>query len=516
MDAVTLAAANAAAAKRYSKIGHFPGTAEIGLSVTKLGAIIQPGAAGSFDEVIAESFTPFFDPVSQRYGIVYTGYANDGAGNPVNGKMGLAWAYHPEGPWTKDPAAPILGGSGNAGDPDQYGITACTMWPVADSTSPSGYTYYAIYDGMSSSGAYEASPIQLCVATATSITGPWTRHGAIISPVASTWYGGDIFHPCLVKRPGDPLWYLFFNASNNLTTSRVEQIGYATASSILGPWTVNPTVLVTEGAAGSWKEKRVGDPSIFRVDDIWWMAYYATDHNDTHTYEGLAWTSDAQFPTGWTDHVANPVMSPTTGSSVDATGAGKSGILQVGGNVYHFYTGTGGFPGHQGALAVSGNPSNLRATLGASQTFTGVNTFNPPIPAGATDQASLKVGDSFAPGLTANSKKILLGSASSDTFIATGQGNTANVYLGWKYNSTVGSAYAQLGCYGTTNRLEIQNSGNEVMLGGSTGKVGFFGTRGVARPALSYSRSGAGETAAGAAIRSALATLGLVTDSTTA
>lgn len=513
MDAVTLGLAQADAKKRYSKLGHFPGMADPGIGLTKLGAIIQPGSAGAFDETIAESFTPFWDPVLQRFSIVYTGYANDGSGNPINGKMGLAYAYHPEGPWLKDAAAPILAGSGVAGDPDRYGITAPTVWPIADSTSPTGYTFYAIYDGMSSSGSYEASPIQLCVATATNIYGPWTRRGAIISPVASTWYGGDIFHPCLVKRPGDPLYYLFFNASNDLTGTRVEQIGYATATTPLGPWTVNPTVLITEGGTGSWKQKRVGDPSIFRVDDIWWMAYYGTDQNDTHTYEGLAWTTDANFPTGWTDHAANPVLGPTAGAAVDATGAGKSGILQVAGKIYHFYTGTGGFPGHQGALAVSGNPTLARATLGAAQTWTAVNVFNPAIAAGVTAGVSVQAGDPIAPGLTANSKKITLGNLTADAFVAVGQGNSNNLYFGWKYNATAASAFAQIGTFGTANRIEIQNSGAEVMLGGSAGKVGFFGTRGVVKPSVSGSRAA---NAALASLITQLASLGLITDGSTA
>jgi hypothetical protein len=51
---------------------------------------------------------------------------------------------------------------------------------------------------------------------------------------------------------------------------------------------------------------------------------------------------------------------------------------------------------------------------------------------------------------------------------------------------------------------------------GTQALLSFFGGTAVARPVLSYSRSGAGETAAAAALRQALAVLGLVTDSTTA
>jgi hypothetical protein len=56
--------------------------------------------------------------------------------------------------------------------------------------------------------------------------------------------------------------------------------------------------------------------------------------------------------------------------------------------------------------------------------------------------------------------------------------------------------------------LRVESDGTQALLG-------FYGANAVARPTLSYSRSGAGETAAVAAIRQALASLGLVIDSTT-
>jgi hypothetical protein len=51
---------------------------------------------------------------------------------------------------------------------------------------------------------------------------------------------------------------------------------------------------------------------------------------------------------------------------------------------------------------------------------------------------------------------------------------------------------------------------------GTQALISFFGGPAAARPVLSYSRSGAGETAAAAALRQALAALNLVNDSTTA
>lgn len=72
-----------------------------------------------------------------------------------------------------------------------------------------------------------------------------------------------------------------------------------------------------------------------------------------------------------------------------------------------------------------------------------------------------------------------------------------------------------------TRRIELHGSGTQLkdaaaatMVDIGASKLGFFGTAAVAKPSLTYSRTG--ETTAEAQLRTALAALGLVTDSTTA
>lgn len=68
---------------------------------------------------------------------------------------------------------------------------------------------------------------------------------------------------------------------------------------------------------------------------------------------------------------------------------------------------------------------------------------------------------------------------------------------------------------GSEFRVRASDNGYGIVFRATKAGVG-FNNAAPSKPVLSYSRSGAGETAAAAAIRSALATLGLVTDSTTA
>lgn len=97
------------------------------------------------------------------------------------------------------------------------------------------------------------------------------------------------------------------------------------------------------------------------------------------------------------------------------------------------------------------------------------------------------------------------------------RGTSAQVWLGNNRKIRANKADGTLAdmIYRATNdRVIVGDSGTGTVITGSA--LGFFGGVPASKPTLNYSRSAAGETTAGAAIRSALANLGLVTDSTTA
>lgn len=111
-----------------------------------------------------------------------------------------------------------------------------------------------------------------------------------------------------------------------------------------------------------------------------------------------------------------------------------------------------------------------------------------------------------ASGIT--SLQIRNGSGGAKFFVAGGAGNYVN-------NSVAGDTGVQVTT--ATKRFLIGGtSTNSVLSVTAAGLFGAFGVTEAAQPTLSYSRSGAGETTAVAAIRTSLASLGWVKDSTTA
>lgn len=292
--------------------------------LTKQGVVLGLGPA-AFDANMVESPVVWWDQSEGQWGMVYTGYSA-----ASQGSVGIAWSPDLL-TWTK--AGQILAPTGVPGDPDQGGITGPYM-RYEDGT------YYLFYIGLTEVG-YESGVKSLCLATASSSTGQWTRHGTVIAPLAGPWRAGAIYHASIVLV--DSTYYMFFNAS-----ASIETIGYATASSLLGPWTVDDvnSPVVTVSASG-WDSGWVGDPSIYKVGTTWYMAYYG--YGDGTARDGIATTTEAAFPLGWVKYAGNPVLSPS--ETYDSTYAHKPFIVNHEGRHYHYYTAVGS-AGRVIALAV--------------------------------------------------------------------------------------------------------------------------------------------------------------------
>lgn len=294
-----------------------------GFQLTKAGVMLWP-TGSTFEAGAVESPCVFWDAASQQYGMVYTGY--DAA--VEHASVCLAWAVSPLGPWTKT-SSPLLSGTGVEGDPDGAGCTGPLMI-IEDGV------YHLFYIGLTQPG-YESGTKRLLLATASSIGGPWTRRGVQIAPAGTGWRGQAVYHPSIVKRSG--IYYCFFNAAAD---GAVESIGYATSASLLGPWTVDDvhSPLVQHGDTGTWESTFVGDPSIYRVGDTWYMAYYGFD--GTHGRDGVAYTTDALFPLGWTKHSANPILDIGGSEEKDSLHAHKPFILVTPERHYHYYSSVSG------------------------------------------------------------------------------------------------------------------------------------------------------------------------------
>jgi hypothetical protein len=91
------------------------------------------------------------------------------------------------------------------------------------------------------------------------------------------------------------------------------------------------------GNKGTWDASgRAGDPCVFFSGGNWYMAWYSWDKKNTS--DGLAWTSDAEFPLGWKNYEHNPVLTIGAPGSFDALHAGKPFIVRTQDMHYHFYT----------------------------------------------------------------------------------------------------------------------------------------------------------------------------------
>ncbi len=319
-----------------------------GATLTKCGVVLPVGAAEAWDGGMVESPAVWFDSSRAQWGMVYTGYdlryperrGYTSVGAP---RIGLAWSDDLM-TWAKDPRSPILSASGVAGSPDAAGVTGPFLWLE-------GGTYYLYYFGTTEAG-YEGGHKTLNLATSTDLV-TWERYpgNPIIVPAGDGWRRDHIWHPNIVKEDGT--YYLFFNASGVVDGEPEEFIGYATSTD-LRTWTVhdehNP-LLVGSREPGAWDSSgRAGDPSLYRVGDTWYMAYYSWDRE--HAQDGLAMTSAADFPLGWTPYAGNPVLRIGEPGSIDDEHAHKPFVVRTATRHHHFYTAVDTAQTRQIAVAV--------------------------------------------------------------------------------------------------------------------------------------------------------------------
>ena len=327
-------------------------TAPPGATLTKCGVVLPVGGPDDWDGGMVESPAVWYDDARNRYGMVYTGYdlrhpdlrGYKSVGGP---RIGLAWSDDLV-TWEKDERAPILAANDEPGSPDGAGVTGPFMW-LEDGT------YYLFYFGTTEAG-YEGGHKTLNVATSTDLV-TWTRYAGnpIIEPAGDGWRRDHIWHPNIVKQDGT--YFLFFNASGVVDGHAEEFIGYATSADLLS-WTVhdehNP-LLVGSRTPGAWDATgRAGDPSLYRVGDTWYMAYYSWDRE--HAQDGLAVTSAEDFPLGWVPYEGNPVLRIGEPGAFDAQHAHKPFILRTDDRHHHFYTAVDTAETRQIALAVEPGP----------------------------------------------------------------------------------------------------------------------------------------------------------------
>lgn len=284
-------------------------------NATKIGQVITKSASG-FDNGDVESPYIIWDCKLNKYVMVYTAYTAEHVGS-------IGWATSDDlVTWTKK--GQLIQPSGIEANGDKYGMTGPCL------TLYEG-KYYLYYLGLNGAG-YEGEPINLCLAVADSLEVPNWEYKGIKIPIQNgvEWANQAIYHANIVK--ADNKWYMFFNARGSINGVSAERTGFATSTSLSGPWTVDKK-RISEFAELKHPGLFVmcGDPSLFEYNDVIYMFYFnlineAVDH--------WAYTSKSEFPRGWT--YGGQATNKT--EPFENRYAHKPFCFRTKNKLYHFYT----------------------------------------------------------------------------------------------------------------------------------------------------------------------------------
>ena len=185
-------------------------------------------------------------------------------------------------------------------------------------------TWYIFYTDVT-------DPANTAIRVVTSTTSVMTGYGApsdVLLPT-ETWEGTRIGEPYLIRSGSQ--WVLLYKGTN---AAGVEQIGYATAATLAGPWTKytgNPVI----PAGAVFDAAGAGDPWALQVGSEFFIGYSARSTVGAATQIALAATTD------WTTFTKRGVVfSPGSTGSFDASGVSSGGVVRYGADDYLFYTGT--------------------------------------------------------------------------------------------------------------------------------------------------------------------------------
>ncbi|MGM0484999.1 MAG: T9SS type A sorting domain-containing protein [Candidatus Krumholzibacteriota bacterium] len=215
-------------------------------------------------------------------------------------------------------------------------------------------TYYMVYDVRLSSDHKQ----RVAYATAPAPTGPWTR-GSIILELGSSgqWDDLRVTEP-FVFREGDT--YFMYYMGDHGCLGCAEQIGLATTTGELFPlgpeagglWTKHGLVLPHDPDPEGWDSGLTADPSIIKVDDIYYMRYTGSYANE-HWELGCSWATDPYGPWHRPDR---PEIERGPSGSWDDDKLVRGAIHYHNEKWYSPYTGSSGsgdWLNYQGGMAVS-------------------------------------------------------------------------------------------------------------------------------------------------------------------
>jgi uncharacterized repeat protein (TIGR01451 family) len=171
----------------------------------------------------------------------------------------------------------------------------------------------------------------IMLATSTNVGGPYTGNTLVLSP-SESWETYRVDEPYVLKLDNGT-WVLIYMADSGSTT---EQVGFATAGSITGPYTKdshNPVLAF--GPSGSYDAGTVADPWVYKYHDTYYIGYTVSPTKSSPWQTAYATTTD------WVTFTKHGITLPLAASGWDSVNAFRGAVTRIG-DVYVFsYTGDG-------------------------------------------------------------------------------------------------------------------------------------------------------------------------------
>jgi uncharacterized repeat protein (TIGR01451 family) len=247
-----------------------------------------------------------YDNDSGHYWMVFANYRL-GSSNPT---VGLVWSDDP-------------------GNPDSWHWHGDILTQAnAPHLIEHDGTWYLFYADRS-----VPSPYPISFATSNVISGPYTTQGQILTPT-QPWESYRVDQPFVFQR-NDGVWVLMYMGDKGFADNPQEQVGYALADDISGPYakyTDNP--VLDFGPPGTYDAGTVANPWVVELNGTYYIGYTAGLMNTSPWQTGYATTTDWQT---FTKHgLTLPLGLP---GAWDEANAFRGAVSRFGDTYYFPYTG---------------------------------------------------------------------------------------------------------------------------------------------------------------------------------
>ncbi len=295
-------------------------TPPIGPFTRSTGNPIVPGGAPTHNYKLAENIV--YDETTAHYWMVL---ADDGSST-----ISLMWSDTPADPttWNWYPGNPVI-----------YAANAPHI--VQD-----GGTWYIFYADRSSPSPW---PISVRSSTA-GIEGPYLNPAIALNPgPADSWDDLRVDEPYVLNIGST--WYMVFMGDSG---NDVEQVGYATASSITGPYAEysgSPVLAFGD----SYDHGTIADPWVYNYHDTYYIGYTVSGKE----YGQYPWKTAVATTTDWVNFSKQGVIFPTAEAETewDHWNSFRGAVTRIGDTYVLSYTGGGaGFIGIPYQMGIATQP----------------------------------------------------------------------------------------------------------------------------------------------------------------